>query len=111
MGSTPLFTPLFRGPDLPFPDLPFSSRKLTSLLLSFLQVTYPLHVILRYDIERALLNGEMKVEDVPVVWRERMQDDLGVTVLNDALGCLQAITCHALIFISFLIEFLISFLI
>merc|ERR1719460_1721284 len=55
------------------------------------EVTYPLHVILRYDIERALFRGEMSVADVPRVWDERMRSDLGVTVPDDAQGCLQDI--------------------
>merc|ERR1712127_390708 len=55
------------------------------------EVTYPLHVILRYDIERALFRGEMEVSDVPRVWNERMLSDLGVEVPDDANGCLQDI--------------------
>jgi len=55
------------------------------------EVTYPLHVILRYDIERALFRGELSVEQVPQYWRERMQSELGVTVPDDAQGCLQDI--------------------
>ena len=52
-------------------------------------MTYPLHVILRYDIERALFRGEMSVDEVPRVWNERMLSDLGVRVPDDARGCLQ----------------------
>ena len=55
------------------------------------EVTYPLHVILRYDIERSLFRGDMKVEDVPEYWISRMQSDLGVHVPNDSQGCLQDI--------------------
>ncbi|KAL3922386.1 MAG: hypothetical protein SGPRY_004581 [Prymnesium sp.] len=53
------------------------------------EVTYPLHVIMRYDIERALFSGEMEVASVPKVWNDRMQRDLGLEVKNDAQGCLQ----------------------
>mmetsp|Transcript_36641 Transcript_36641/g.91241 ORF Transcript_36641/g.91241 Transcript_36641/m.91241 type:complete len:304 (+) Transcript_36641:768-1679(+) len=55
------------------------------------EVTYPLHVIMRYDIERALFGGEMAVEEVPRVWNERMLRDLGLQVTDDAQGCLQDI--------------------
>lgn len=55
------------------------------------EVTYPLHVILRYDIERKLFSGEMSVDDVPQYWVDRMKDDLGVEVPDDAQGCLQDI--------------------
>uniref|UniRef100_A0A7S0JK37 Carboxypeptidase Taq n=1 Tax=Calcidiscus leptoporus TaxID=127549 RepID=A0A7S0JK37_9EUKA len=55
------------------------------------ECTYPLHVILRYDIERKLFRGEMAVSDVPQYWVTRMKDDLGVDVPDDAQGCLQDI--------------------
>ena len=55
------------------------------------EVTYPLHVILRYDVERALFRGEMNVDEVPAYWVERMRSDLGVAVPDDAQGCLQDI--------------------
>ena len=55
------------------------------------EVTYPLHVVLRYDIERALFRGEMKVDEVPDYWVRRMKSDLGVDVPDDAHGCLQDI--------------------
>ena len=55
------------------------------------EVTYPLHVILRYDIERKLFSGDMSVDQVPAYWVERMKSDLGVDVPDDAQGCLQDI--------------------
>ena len=41
------------------------------------QITYPLHVALRYEIERDLLNGEMEVEEVPEVWDEKLHEYIG----------------------------------
>jgi carboxypeptidase Taq len=41
-------------------------------------VSYPLHVVLRYEIERALVEGEIECEDVPALWDERMQAWLGI---------------------------------
>ncbi len=53
------------------------------------EVTYCLHVILRFDFEVELLEGTLAVRDLPEAWRARMQRDLGVTPPNDADGCLQ----------------------
>jgi carboxypeptidase Taq len=55
------------------------------------EVTYNLHIILRLELERALLRGELAVADVPGLWREKMRQDLGVTVTNDRDGALQDI--------------------
>ncbi|KAG5493687.1 hypothetical protein JIQ42_02061 [Leishmania sp. Namibia] len=54
------------------------------------EVCYPLHVILRYEIERDLMEGKMEAEDVPRVWNEKMQAYLGLsTEGRDDVGCLQ----------------------
>ncbi|MGB3209672.1 MAG: carboxypeptidase M32 [Desulforhopalus sp.] len=54
------------------------------------EVTYPLHVILRYEVERDLINGSLPVADIPSVWDEKMQEYLGLsTAGNDKDGCLQ----------------------
>ena len=42
------------------------------------EVTYPAHIILRYDIERPLIEGEIELEDVPALWDAKMQELLGV---------------------------------
>jgi carboxypeptidase Taq len=42
------------------------------------EVTYPAHVILRFEIERGLIEGEYRVDDIPALWDERMQALLGV---------------------------------
>ena len=55
------------------------------------EVTYTMHVILRYEIEKGLINGDVKVADVPKIWNEKMQEYLGVTPSNDAEGCCQDI--------------------
>ncbi len=55
------------------------------------EVTYPAHVILRYKLERALIEGQMEVEDIPVAWNEEMQRLLGITPPSDREGCLQDI--------------------
>jgi carboxypeptidase Taq len=53
------------------------------------EVTYNLHVILRFDLEIALLEGSLAVKDLPEAWRARYQSDLGVSVPNDRDGCMQ----------------------
>ncbi|WP_108482374.1 carboxypeptidase M32 [Oceaniglobus ichthyenteri] len=53
------------------------------------ELTYDLHIMLRVKIEMALMDGSLSVADIPHVWREAMQADLGVSVENDAQGCLQ----------------------
>ncbi|MDX2090712.1 MAG: carboxypeptidase M32 [Kofleriaceae bacterium] len=56
------------------------------------ELTYPLHVILRFEIERALIEGQIQPEDVPAVWDEKMKAYLGLdTRGNYADGCLQDI--------------------
>lgn len=48
-----------------------------------------MHVIMRFELERALLRGEMKVEELPAAWERRMKELLTVTVPDDQHGCLQ----------------------
>jgi carboxypeptidase Taq len=53
------------------------------------EVTYPVHIMLRYELENEILRGELKVRDLPEAWSSRMQDRLGVRPANDSEGCLQ----------------------
>lgn len=53
------------------------------------EVTYPLHVILRYRLERALLSGDLAVADLPGAWNDAMQQLIGVRPPDDRDGCLQ----------------------
>lgn len=55
------------------------------------ELTYPLHVILRYNIERDVVNGALDAKDIPSRWNAEMKNLLGVDVPNDAKGCLQDI--------------------
>jgi carboxypeptidase Taq len=47
--------------------------------------------MLRFDLERAMLSGELPVAGLPTAWNERMRSDLGLRVPDDARGCLQDI--------------------
>ncbi len=55
------------------------------------EVTYPLHVILRYRIEKALIGNDIEVHHIPDLWNTLMQKLLGITPPNHRLGCLQDI--------------------
>lgn len=56
------------------------------------EVTYPAHVILRYEIERDLIEGVIEVDDIPAIWNEKMQEYLGIsTEGNFTDGCMQDI--------------------
>ena len=56
------------------------------------EVTYPAHVMLRYEIERDLINGKLEAKDVPEVWNEKMKSYLGLdTKGNYTQGVLQDI--------------------
>ena len=56
------------------------------------EITYPAHVILRYEIERELIEGSIEVDDIPELWNQKMQDSLGIHLGNDyANGCMQDI--------------------
>lgn len=53
------------------------------------ELTYDLHIILRSEIEAALMSGDLPVADLPAVWAEKMRAYLGLEVPNDTLGVLQ----------------------
>jgi carboxypeptidase Taq len=53
------------------------------------EVTYNLHVLARFDLERALVGGDLMPADLPAAWNEAYRRYLGITPTNDAEGCLQ----------------------
>lgn len=53
------------------------------------ELTCNFHIILRFELEQAMLNGELAAADLPVAWRAKMQELLGITLPTDAVGCLQ----------------------
>ncbi len=55
------------------------------------EVTYSLHIILRFELERMLIGRELKVSELPEAWGEQSRDLLGITPNNDANGVLQDI--------------------
>src|SRR5262249_53135100 len=71
-------------------------RRLTQVQRSLIRVdadelTYPLHSLLRYDLEKRLLSGELKVRDLPDAWSAGMEQRLEVRPTGAADGCVQDI--------------------
>ncbi len=55
------------------------------------EVTYCLHVILRFELEKQLIQGSLQVADLPEAWNAQVKEIFGMTPPNDAMGCLQDI--------------------
>ena len=53
------------------------------------ELTYPLHIVIRYELEQLLMSGEAKAADIPGLWAERYRSYLGLEVPDDAHGALQ----------------------
>jgi len=53
------------------------------------ELTYNLHVLIRFEIESAILKGELKVNDLPDAWNAKYEEYLGVTPESNSVGCLQ----------------------
>lgn len=58
------------------------------------ELTYPAHVILRFRLERAMIEGKLAIADLPGAWAEGLRGLLGITPPDDAQGCLQDIHWH-----------------
>ncbi|MHA1597089.1 MAG: carboxypeptidase M32 [Alphaproteobacteria bacterium] len=55
------------------------------------EVTYPLHVIVRYRLEQAMIAGDINIVDLPAAWDDGMENLLGIRPTSDAKGCMQDI--------------------
>jgi len=53
------------------------------------EVTYGMHVILRFELEQDIINGRIELKDLPELWAQKMHDYLGIDVPDDARGVLQ----------------------
>ncbi len=53
------------------------------------ELTYCLHIMVRYELEKAFVNGEIGVDEIPALWNQKYAEYLGVTVPDDGQGCLQ----------------------
>ncbi len=59
------------------------------------EVTYNLHIMLRFDLELELLEGRLRIADLPEAWRAGLQADLGIVPPDDREGCLQDVHWYA----------------
>ena len=83
----------FTGPEYSAENL---YKLMTRVRSSFIrvdadEVTYPLHVILRFEIEQEIINGKIKAADLPELWNGKMKEYLGIVPDSNANGCLQDI--------------------
>ncbi|NBR05672.1 MAG: carboxypeptidase M32 [Planctomycetes bacterium] len=62
------------------------------------EVTYNLHIVFRYELEKDLLSKKLSIKDLPGAWNTKMEAYLGLTPKNDAMGCLQDIHWSAGLF-------------
>ena len=78
---------------VPFDDFYFAVNAVEPSLIRVQadEVTYNLHVLIRFELERALISGDLALNDLPGAWNDSYRDALGVTPKNDAEGCLQDI--------------------
>ena len=53
------------------------------------ELTYAMHVMIRYELEKAMIGGDLKTEDIPGEWNRMYKEYLGVAVPDDRRGCLQ----------------------
>ena len=53
------------------------------------ELTYNLHIMVRFEIELDLIEGRVQIEDLPIIWNQKMKDYLGITPHHDAEGVLQ----------------------
>jgi carboxypeptidase Taq len=77
--------------DADLDELLFAINRVTPSLIRVHadEVTYNVHVMIRFELERALVAGDLSVGDLPGAWNEAYRRYLGVTPANDAEGCLQ----------------------
>lgn len=69
-------------------------RAINKVQSSFIRVesdelTYNFHIILRFELEQAMLNGDLKAADLPTAWNDKMLASLGIVPPTDTQGCLQ----------------------
>ncbi|MBO8155000.1 MAG: carboxypeptidase M32 [Bacillaceae bacterium] len=80
----------------PFQSIPMETfyRSINEVKPSFIRIeademTYPLHIMVRYELEKGLINREIQVKDLPELWNDKMEEYLGIRPRNDREGVLQ----------------------
>jgi carboxypeptidase Taq len=84
-----VFSPRLDGVSSEALYLAINGVSLTPIRVDSDEVTYNLHIILRFEIEKGLFAGTLKVADLPAVWRAKAKEMLGLELKNDAEGVLQ----------------------
>ena len=79
--------------DVSFDDFFFAVNDVRASLIRVEadEVTYNLHIILRFELEQGIFNGDIKAKDIPKAWNEKFKSFFGIVPKNDAEGCLQDI--------------------
>jgi len=77
--------------DVPVGDFFFAVNQVQPSLIRVEadEATYNLHIIVRFELEQALLSGDLQIADLPGAWNEKYEQQLGIKPSNDAEGCLQ----------------------
>lgn len=93
---TPLYPRLQEFFPEPFADISFEEfyRHLNRIKPSLIrteadEVTYTMHIIIRFEMEREIIEGTLAVENIPAVWNQKVKHYLSIDVSDDAHGCLQ----------------------
>src|SRR5262249_37535616 len=68
---------------------PVNHVEATPIRVTADEVTYNLHILIRFELERALVDGDLPADDLPAAWNEAYRHHLGLTPRDDAEGCLQ----------------------
>ncbi len=62
------------------------------------ELSYCLHIMIRYELEKAFVNGEITVDEIPALWNAKYKEYLGLDVPDDAQGCLQDVHWSSIYF-------------
>ncbi|KJV55332.1 carboxypeptidase Taq (M32) metallopeptidase family protein [Orientia chuto str. Dubai] len=83
----------FKGPEYSSNNLYKILNRVTPSLIRVDadEVTYPMHIILRFELEEALINGDITLDELPSYWNDGMKKYLGIYPTSDSTGCMQDI--------------------
>lgn len=90
----PIFNKHITDQEVTYDDLKHSilSVKPGKIRVNADEVTYPMHIILRYEVEKQLIEGDLQINELPEVWDKKMQSYLGISTKGDDKdGCMQDI--------------------
>lgn len=85
------FFPELEGRDLDAVHFAINQMKPSLIRVEADELTYNLHILIRFELESAMLNGELNVADLPEAWNGKVHEYLGLEVPSDSQGCMQDI--------------------